>query len=264
MYFPKLVVLKNNVPPEQCVLLLNALRSLGLEPYVDAYHHDNFSWLDSNYRHVNHRFFNLGNFIGFTVNDLTPEHLEFSNQKPHLLVSYNTPDVTDADWLLIEDFVRNLANPKLTPEIKKFLAIPDHQVAQIHTDTDADLPTQYEFEMDYEEKQNIAFCQVTKPHTDRPYTVIVRDYSNRGLEPFFAGLFAVSSWGVSTADIAFLAHLWKHLNMKGHFDIDEILENATRACYPSEHSQGAPEPEVYRLSIPQTKLQLERKYGLFK
>lgn len=197
------------------------------------------------------------------MESLVPEMLNYKDTAPQLVVSYPTDCLTEQNWIDIINYLKHAESNCPPEDVRQFLGMPASFTAAAPQIEAPQMTGEYAFDMHVEQSQDTALCQVSKPNTDRPYTVVVRGYSKRGLEPFFAGLFAVSSWGVSTADVAFLRELWVYLSMPGEFDIDDILKRATEACYPSDKGPGDPEPEVYRLTIQETQNQLSRKFGLF-
>jgi len=103
-------------------------------------------------------------------------------------------------------------------------------------------------------EDDIAYCSITKPFTDLPYTCVIRNYCEVGFLPLFTALYVCQSWGVSNMDYAFLEKLWKYLNMTGSIDLENRLKCEIALC-----QNGKPEPEVYRLNIVDTKDQMSRK-----
>jgi hypothetical protein len=112
-----------------------------------------------------------------------------------------------------------------------------------------------EYGFAYSVENNIAYCQVMKPYTDLPYTVVIRDFDTVGFEPLFTALYAASSWGVCNHDHVFLTKLWAYLNMYGDLDLENRLAAEIKKC-----QEGKPEPEVYRLDISGVKEQLSLKH----
>jgi hypothetical protein len=103
-----------------------------------------------------------------------------------------------------------------------------------------------EYELETKLINDCMFYQVTKPHVDRPYVTVVRDFSVKGHKRFFTNLFVCSSWGVASKDIQFLKEAWEWLEMKGDMDLDALMKEATEACkYPALET----EPEVWRTSL---------------
>lgn len=98
--------------------------------------------------------------------------------------------------------------------------------------------------------------EVIKPHTDKPYTAVVRNFKERGFLPFFTALYVCSSWGVCSHDHVFLERLWTHLNMSvkyGPLDLENRLKTDIEKCLPREGYVPEPEPEVYRMEIEEVK-----------
>lgn len=118
-------------------------------------------------------------------------------------------------------------------------------------DADTLVNDQYTFNAHTCGDRNVALFEIVKPYTDLPYTIVVRDYGNRGYLPIFTSLFICSSWGVCSEDIGFLKELWGFLGMAGVFDIDELMKDATERCTPRQGFLPEPEPEVYRRNIDQ-------------
>ena len=117
----------------------------------------------------------------------------------------------------------------------------------------------YSFRRQFVESQDIMLYEVTKPHTDLPYTSVTRFYSKKGHLPFFTDLFICQSWGVARADVGFLKEMWKELQMTGEFDLEKLMKEATEKCMPSDDRLPEPEPEVYRRSLEDTLTILKEK-----
>lgn len=122
--------------------------------------------------------------------------------------------------------------------------------------------TEYQYDCEIDAGRNMCFCQITKPFTDRPYTVLIRDFSQNGLKPLFTSLFIDRSWGFSH-DVDFLQELWKHLGLIyefGELDIDKALKEHTERCRPQDNGAlPEAEPEVYRMSINDLKVQFNMR-----
>ena len=122
--------------------------------------------------------------------------------------------------------------------------------------------TDYLYDCDVDAGRNMCFCQITKPFTDRPYTVVIRNFSQNGLKPLFTSLFVDSSWGFSH-DVEFLALLWRHLGLIyefGELDLAKELKAHTERCRPQENGEAPEaEPELYRMSIEALKIQFNMR-----
>lgn len=112
-----------------------------------------------------------------------------------------------------------------------------------------DINKEYQFYSHMCKERDVGLYEIIKPYTDLPYTVVIRNFSQRGYLPLFSSLFICQSWGVCNDDIGFLKNLWDHLNMNGVFDMDLLLKEAVDKCVPREGFCPEPEPEVYRRYI---------------
>ena len=104
-----------------------------------------------------------------------------------------------------------------------------------------------EYELEVKLVNDFMFYQVAKPHTDRPYTTVVRNFKEKGHTRFFTNLFVCPSWGVCEKDILFLKKAWEWFRMDGEFDLDVLMKDATEACRPDMGCE--PEPEVWRTKL---------------
>lgn len=262
MYFPKIVIYQQNMDINECSALLGVFQRVGFHPFVDGRNGMNLMYLKDLYKNAPHRVYLMNQTLEEYFIGTVPA-------PPHFSVSYNNSDeITGHDWHLITRYVCNLLFPlESKPKIvsrraKVLLNVPMTQNMITEEEMKEDLPEGYEYDFHLEKDQNVGFAQVKKPYTDRPYTVVIRNFDKRGYEPLFAGLFVSSSWGVCKYDILFLSKLWEFLEMKEPFDLDALLERETQKCYPSENGPGAPEPEVYRRTIEQVINQFREKQGL--
>jgi hypothetical protein len=99
----------------------------------------------------------------------------------------------------------------------------------------------YSFEFKKLKELDCVFFQLTKPNTDRPYVVLVKNYSKHGHKRLFSSMRMFDSWGASRYDITFLHKLWEWLGEEGGPDFDQILEDHVKACL-----EGEDEPKVWR------------------
>jgi hypothetical protein len=163
-----------------------------------------------------------------------------------------------ASWLVVYKFLNAVFNGEF-PETEEMYKLvppiePQQERIQLHKSADPpkELPNDYSFA--YEVVNDIAFCQITKPHTDRPYTAVIRDFGIVGFEPMFTAMYVATSWGVCNHDHAFLERLWHYLDMPGPLDLEKRLGIEIMKC-----QQGKPEPELYRADISQVKEKLQNK-----
>lgn len=105
---------------------------------------------------------------------------------------------------------------------------------------------------------NTCYASIEKPFTDRPYTVVIENYTPEiGLVPLFTGLYVSTSWGVCSQDYAFLLKLWDYLGLNeefGELDLDRRLQEEIEAC-----KNGKPEPILYRASISDVQMMRKRQ-----
>lgn len=104
----------------------------------------------------------------------------------------------------------------------------------------------YDFRTIYIEGRDCMMYEVCKPFTDVPYTTGVFNFKEAGHLQFFSALFTIGSWGICREDMDFLFNVWKHLNMPGEYNIENIVKEATEEC-----ARGKVEPRVYRRTIEQ-------------
>lgn len=229
---------------------------------VDAIHGKDKEWLQLNYG-VNHRFFFLSEFLSMCVKD------DLEGIAPDFAISFNDSDEVSArDWVCIERYIESLFVPSIRhPEhvIQKANELLDQYFIEQKSLDDPEVeakPDQaYELRLEHVPDQDCVLIQVDKPYCDLPYTVVIRNYGEKGLKSFFTDLFIIQSWGVSRQDIAFLKHAWDHFEMEGDFDLDFMLLEATKRCFPSEGCQPDEEPEVYRRPIEEVLKTFRTEYG---
>lgn len=106
------------------------------------------------------------------------------------------------------------------------------------------ISSEYSFDSKNLKDLDCMFYQLTKPNTDRPYVVLVKNFSKHGHKRLFSSMRIFDSWGMSRHDIGFLHELWEHLGMEGEPDFDAILQDHVEACL-----YGEDEPKVWRNNI---------------
>lgn len=220
---------------------------------VDAVHGKDKDYLKHNYV-KNYRFFFLSEFLSMCTAD------ELDYVAPDFVVCFNhDEDITEKDWVCIERYIEIMFVPsvrhseivtKRAAELLQSYTKPD-PIIKPEDQEPLDLKSHYELYMKHVEERDTMLIQVEKPFCDLPYTVVIRNYSEKGLKSFFTDLFICYSWGVSRKDYEFLEQVWKHWNMEGEYDLDKMLREATERCFPRENAQPDQEPEVYRKPIEQ-------------
>lgn len=104
----------------------------------------------------------------------------------------------------------------------------------------------YEYKSYLDETRDLLYCQVWRPEDETPFTVLIKNFKENGIEPLFAHLFYCKAWGILQSDYTFLKALWKNYNLNGEFDHEEIIKKYNEKCLPQENSLPDEEPIVYR------------------
>lgn len=200
-------------------------------------------------------------FFAYDFEDLIMFDLDAVNEIEPLIAASmdSTTRMTRDSWIVIYKFLKAVFTDQVDidlTEIHKLIPVPPVMKEKMQLLKSADKPPEpnKEYGFDYVVENDIAYCQVTKPYTDLPYTAVIRDFSEQGFEPLFTALYVSSSWGVCNLDHAFLVKLWKYLNMEGELDLENRLAAEILKC-----QNGKPEPELYRLDIMGVKEQLSNK-----
>ena len=116
---------------------------------------------------------------------------------------------------------------------------------------DEDFGSGYTF--DFKKFGDCVFYQLTKPNTDRPYVILVKDFSKHGHKRLFSSMRLFNSWGVSKHDGAFLVKLWEYLGNTVEVDFNDLIEE-----HVSSVLYGEEEPKVWRNNM-STVIELEQK-----
>lgn len=229
---------------------------------IDAVHGKNKDWLKSK-AGENHRFFFLSEFLSMC----NAEDLDII--APDFFISFNDDDkIEPRDWVCIERYIESLFVPSIRhPEYVMDRATELLQQYFVERkecpspEEPEEVLTHYELRMEHIPNQDTVLIQVEKPYCDLPYTVVIRNYDEKGLKSFFTDLFIIQSWGICNQDIQFLKQVWTHWSMEGEFDIDQMLREATERCFPREGCQPDEEPEVYRKPIEDVLKTFRTEYG---
>lgn len=224
----------------------------GLPALVDAVHGSNEQYLKTNF--PNSRFF----FVSDILSMCTSEELD--TVQPDFVVAFDVEqDLSQRDWICIERYLESLLFPSIPcPE-----EVVEHGRSFFNYETPAPLfvppeipkmerEPHYELMMTPVPERDTMLIQVEKPFCDLPYTVVIHNFTEKGLLPFFTDLFVSQTWGISRKDIEFLHQVWKHWDMEkeyGPLDLEKRLHEATRRCFPDEGRVPEPEPIVYRRPI---------------
>lgn len=124
--------------------------------------------------------------------------------------------------------------------------LPEQKVEKRSIDeTEEDLPsTDYSFDFKKFENLDCIFYQLTKPNTDRPYVVLVNNFSKHGHRRLFSSMKLFDSWGVSKYDITFLVKLWEYL-LGGEHEFEKVTDEHIQDVLDGKED----EPKVWRKNI---------------
>ena len=232
---------------------------LEFAPLVDATHKNSHTWFLNNVKDTDHRLFTFENqnVYFYDVNDLHPE-MDFT---PNLMIHWSETDrkLKEEEWRSIREWLKYkfFTSYDYIDYLTKEIIAADELMKRPFTDK-RELkeekvvtkdPDYYAFKTFFIEDKDTMLYEIFKPNTDLPYTSVIRNFSKRGHKAFFPTLYICNSWGVSRHDLPFLSFMWKQLDLKDTFDMDNMLKEATEKCYPSSNGELQAEPEVYRRTI---------------
>lgn len=229
-----------------------------LPTFVDAKNGTNEVFLKSNYKDHS-RFFYLSEFLS----RCTPEELDF---RPDLAVTLDQT-AAEKDWICVERYLEKLIFEEVDHhadtllrgfELLNVLTTPAPLVVPPVPPPPAE-KEYYDMQSFHVEDRDTMLVQIDKPHCDLPYTVIIKEFSKKGYKTVFTDLFVCNSWGVARKDFEFLKELWTHLYKDAPYDLDTMLHEATRRCFPEDGQIPEPEPIVYRRPIQQVLETLKAK-----
>ena len=258
--FPRIIVFVDKPTYTYQARILNSFIANDYAPFADAVHKRDRGWFVKNMV-CPHRLFkrtSVEEFEAYTIKDWDEEERMW----PDFAVYYNEDDVVDdLDWAeIVDHFITivkgahdlMIVHPKLFEKpVKQLSFLQDAQIAE--------MPDTYSFHREYYKEKDIMIYEVLKPNTDRPYTTLVRDFSNRGHRRFFSNLYHAKSWGTCNEDHDFLKYCWKMLEMEGECDLEMMLKEHIEACNPNNDSMPEVEPEVFRDTLDFVRMKLERK-----
>lgn len=200
-------------------------------------------------------------FFAFDFEDLIMFDLDaVSEIEPLLMLSMDKCTRMSAEsWKVVYKFLEAVFNEEYVDvaEMHKLMPPPIKTPEQIQLHKSVEVPKDepQDYGFCYSIEDDIGYCQITKPHTDRPYTAVIRNFERVGFEPLFTALYVASSWGVCSHDHLFLQKLWQYLNLDNEkLDLENRLAREIKLC-----QEGKPEPELYRLCISDVKEQLREK-----
>jgi hypothetical protein len=222
--------------------LIARLLELGYGPLVDSVHRGDYVWFMENTKCPN---------ILYCLQDDHSWHEidKYNINAIDVMISFNQDvKVSEQQWKEISTWLSLIHDAADLAWLEKPVVAP---VVQKIKNTDVlgeepelvTYPDCYGFRQFF--KDNVAFFEITKPHTDRPFTTYVENYSQNGKD-LFSNFFISTAWGVAKEDVAFLKELWKWKMMDTgeEFDCEKLLKDRIERC-----QNGEPEPRVYRKSL---------------
>lgn len=264
-----ITVYLSNPPKANEEHVVKCFTEAGYIPLVDSIHKGNLVWFKTNFAEgVPRRFYSFDFERGLGGGGLDPDFSVHYSPEVKILAT---------EWQSISAYINFIilgdTKARFTPgdqiRIEKYLPKPclsEPVVASepIPIPGASEEDEGYDFNCMYFAERDTKLYQVNTGHSDLPYTVVVRDFKNRGDVPFFTGLFACESWNnpytlEHTHAIGFLRQLWMHLEMEGAFDLEALLKEATEACYPKPGYVPVAEPEVYRRTIDEVLAQFRER-----
>lgn len=223
--------------------IIKILETEGFVPLVDALHGKDLDWLTRNYQSP-HRFFNISHDGAIEMKMVTE-----LTEPPQMAIHFNSEQtITDFEWDQIKLYIVNLLygngiserTRRCINRLKDYVATPTTLVEPVQPT----LPQFYEFNSKMLEDRDIAVFEIIKANTTTPYTTIIREFSVKGYKPLFTNYFACNAFRNDFIAIHFLMKLWEEF-MQGPMDLDQMLMEATEACYPGDSYIPIAEPEVY-------------------
>lgn len=224
-------------------------------PLVDDKHGNDQDWFRKNFDGPFRLYsFDQQNLITLDIDDM--------KQPVKFVIYFNQNEIiTEFEWYQIELYLTHIIyEHPITERTKRCIErIRDQQLTlkPFVSPQQPDLPQFYEFKSHFIEEDDIALFEITKANSTTPYTTVVRQFSVKGYKPLFTNYFACNAFRNDFVAITFLQKLWKEY-MQGPMDLDQLLKDATEACYPNENYIPIAEPEVYIKSIPEVIQQIKR------
>lgn len=110
------------------------------------------------------------------------------------------------------------------------------------------IPTEYEYHEIDIPNADIKICEIRVPNVDRPFTLILHQFSIHGYKKLFTDLYSLSCWGVYQNNTFFLHKLWDHLQMQGNCNIEQLIQERKK-----DFEMGDQYPIIYRYPADQVK-----------
>ena len=219
--------------------------------YVDSVRFKDTNWIRSNTQNGYIYRYNEGQ-----VWRLSKDEYEIDGPGVFMLI-VDTKEENPFFYEDVEEFILACFDGTVGVNIEKYMELldmfksqneklPEQKVEKRSIDeTEEDLPsTDYSFDFKKFEKLDCIFYQLTKPNTDRPYVVLVNNFSKHGHRRLFSSMKLFDSWGVSKYDITFLVKLWEYL-LGGEPDFEKVTDEHIQDVMDGKED----EPKVWRKNM---------------
>lgn len=218
--------------------------------YVDSVRFDDPNWLRSNTQ--------KGKIYRYHGDITTVDEIEGPGM---FVLIVDCKETNPCFYEDVEDFIRACYDGSVGLKLEEYYELLDMFPAQKkraieETYTSEFVSTDYTFDFKKLEDLDCIFYQLTKPNTDKPYVVLVKNFSKHGHKRLFTSMRLFDSWGASRYDIAFLYQLWTYLEGGDKPDFDEMLKEHVEAVL-----YGEEEPKVWRSDLDSVVTDYIRKVG---
>jgi hypothetical protein len=255
--------------------IIKMFNEQGYAHLLDGVHVNDQEFLKKNFSLCPHLFVNL-RIANLVVWPTFHRYGDYSHEKtPDFVIYFDEVEVLSwDDWQFLKDYFLKLFSYGELPFVDKrgdyllSTAIAPEEVnwsemnvdyARSDVTEDGDADDYYDFKSFIVPDRDVGIFEITKPFTNLPYTMVIRNFSKVGYLPLFSGFYIEMSWGVSTKDDAYLRFLWEKLEMEGECDLEKLQRDRALKCYPAQGHVPEPQPEVYRKTIDQVRMEFDMK-----
>jgi hypothetical protein len=235
---------------------INLFEEQGYNVLIDSLHGDDFIWIKSNI---------IGPTRAFTIDEtrrvsqIDMEDVFQYEVVLDLMITFNVDDKDNlgdlesfdrcvqnifkhgVGWGLFETFVKKPSKQNLLGNFETIVDNNNNNNSGVNKQDDEP----YGYREYISEELDFLIVEIKKPKTDKPYVTVIRDYSKNGFRDIFCNFYACPSWGVSSADNAFLQKVWEWKSMTGVFDCNEEV----RRKIEKVEQRLEEEPKVWRSTM---------------
>jgi hypothetical protein len=161
------------------------------------------------------------------------------------------------EHLKIEEFMTRPCSEKGYYEPEGVDIVYEGQKGKCLSTEPEEVKAEYEFRCKYIAECDTKFYEVVRTNTKLPFTVVVYNFKKACKDDawFFTDIYGSSDWDYNRIecryDFAFLAALWKSMDLGGEFTID-LVKRRVDSCYIDRIEPGTLpqlEPVVYRRNM---------------